>query len=205
MAHSGDTIPDTYIMDLVAACLRGDVAVLREAVGHTHPRARILALRGLARANDLTAADWSMLCGDTDAGVRRETLSEMGSRGTCHISSPQLIALLGDADPLVAEAAAYVAGEGDVTECEAALIDMVTSHDDSRCRETAVVALGMLGKDSSRSTIVAALVDKPTVRRRAIVALANFEGEDVEEALDRAADDRDWQVRSAVELLRRND
>jgi hypothetical protein len=37
------------------------------------------------------------------------------------------------------------------------------------------------------------------------VALANFEGDDIEEALDRAAADRDWQVRSAVELLRRND
>jgi hypothetical protein len=205
MAHSGDTLPDTYIMELVAACLSAELETLRTAVRHPHARARILGLRGLARANALTDDDWSRLCSDPEAEVRRETLAEMGPRGACRIATAQLIALLGDPDPLVAEAAAYVAGECHVGECESALMDMVSSHEDARCRETAVVALGSLGKDSSRATIVAALVDKPTVRRRAVVALANFEGDDIEEALDRAAEDRDWQVRSAVELLRRND
>ena len=47
--------------------------------------------------------------------------------------------------------------------------------------------------------------DKPTVRRRAVVALASFEGDDIEAALDEASEDRDWQVRSAVEQLRRDE
>lgn len=205
MTHSGDTLPDTYIMELVDACLSSDLNALRNAVQHPHPRARILGLRGLARADELSEDDWTTLCADPESEVRREALSEMGARGRCRITPAQLIELLDDPDALVAEAAAYVAGECLVMECEAALINIVSTHEDARCRETAVVALGSLGKDSSRATIVAALVDKPTVRRRAIVALANFEGDDIEEALDRAADDRDWQVRSAVELLRRND
>ena len=43
--------------------------------------------------------------------------------------------------------------------------------------------------------------DKPAVRRRAVLALAPFEGEDVEAALRRALEDRDWQVRQAAEDL----
>jgi HEAT repeat protein len=40
------------------------------------------------------------------------------------------------------------------------------------------------------------------VRRRATVALAGFDDPRVQEALARAADDRDWQVRQAAgELL----
>jgi hypothetical protein len=34
------------------------------------------------------------------------------------------------------------------------------------------------------------------------VALANFEGPEVEAALERAGDDKDWQVRAAVTQLR---
>ena len=43
------------------------------------------------------------------------------------------------------------------------------------------------------------------MRRRAIVALANFEGPDIEAALARAAEDRDWQVRAAVDQLGRDE
>jgi hypothetical protein len=34
-----------------------------------------------------------------------------------------------------------------------------------------------------------------------VVALANFEGPDVEAALARAREDRDWQVRAAADQL----
>jgi HEAT repeat protein len=43
--------------------------------------------------------------------------------------------------------------------------------------------------------------DKPAVRRRAVLALASFDGPGVEEALERALVDRDWQVRQAAEDL----
>ena len=51
--------------------------------------------------------------------------------------------------------------------------------------------------------IIAALDDKPAVRRRAVVALSNFEGPDIDAALDAAGEDRDWQVRSAVDAAAR--
>ncbi len=51
-------------------------------------------------------------------------------------------------------------------------------------------------------TIIEALNDKAPIRRRAIVALANYEGPDIEAALDGAGEDRDWQVRAAVTQLR---
>jgi hypothetical protein len=38
-----------------------------------------------------------------------------------------------------------------------------------------------------------------------VLALAAFRGPDVDAALDRAAQDRDWQVRDAADLLRRVD
>jgi len=46
---------------------------------------------------------------------------------------------------------------------------------------------------------------KPSVRRRAVVALAAFEGPEVEAAVLRARDDLDWQTRSSAELLLRED
>ena len=52
--------------------------------------------------------------------------------------------------------------------------------------------------------MLAALDDKPPVRRRAIVALSNFEGPDIDAALERASHDRDWQVRAAVDQLGRD-
>jgi HEAT repeat protein len=79
---------------------------------------------------------------------------------------------------------------------------VATEHEDARCRESAVAALGAIGDDRARATILAALDDKPAIRRRAIVALSNFEGPDIDAALERASEDRDWQVRSAVAQLR---
>jgi hypothetical protein len=37
------------------------------------------------------------------------------------------------------------------------------------------------------------------------VALSNFEGPDIEAALERASEDRDWQVRAAVDQLGRGE
>jgi len=39
------------------------------------------------------------------------------------------------------------------------------------------------------------------VRRRAVLALAPFDGPEVDEALRTALEDRDWQVRQAAEDL----
>ena len=109
---------------------------------------------------------------------------------------------LRDEDPLVVDGAAFALGEHLYSPAVEELIDVARDHEDARCRESAIAALGALGDDRARGVILNALSDKPPVRRRAIVALSNFEGPDVEEALDRASDDRDWQVRAAVDQLR---
>ena len=51
--------------------------------------------------------------------------------------------------------------------------------------------------------ILRALDDKATVRRRAVIALAPFDGPEVDAALERSRTDRDWQVRQAAEDLSR--
>ena len=67
----------------------------------------------------------------------------------------------------------------------------------------AVVALAQLGGEDARDIVIVALGDKPSVRRRAVVALAAFEGPEVDAAVLRAREDLDWQTRSSAELLLR--
>jgi HEAT repeat protein len=61
--------------------------------------------------------------------------------------------------------------------------------------------LGAIGDEAGLPAILVATKDKPAVRRRAVLALAPFEGPDVEAALEAALLDRDWQVRQAAEDL----
>jgi HEAT repeat protein len=82
-----------------------------------------------------------------------------------------------------------------------ALARMATAHDDPLCREAAVASLGALGHPHGLDAILAATEDRPAIRRRAVLALAPFEGDEVDAALERALQDRDWQVRQAAEDL----
>jgi len=116
-----------------------------------------------------------------------------------------LIDALGDADALVVDGAVFALGEHLYVPALEGLIRVATNHEDARCRESAIAALGAIGDDRARPAVLGALEDKPAVRRRAIVALANFEGPDIEEALARASEDRDWQVRAAVDQLGRGE
>jgi len=68
-------------------------------------------------------------------------------------------------------------------------------------REAAVAAMGAIGDERSVPAIIAALDDRPTIRRRAVLALAPFGGDDVDAALQKALADRDRQVRQAAEDL----
>jgi HEAT repeat protein len=119
--------------------------------------------------------------------------------------------LLADPEPLVVEAAAWAVGErsdsaiNDGAVIDGAVIDSVarvaTEHTDPLCREAAVAALGAIGDDRGLPAILAAQTDRPAVRRRAVIALAPFNGHAVDAALERARQDRDWQVRQAAEDL----
>lgn len=180
--------------------------VVRRALHADDPRHRMLALRAGVRRGELTTYDWSRALHDPSAEVRRESLQLIAYQSAP--AAPLLEAALGalaDPDPLVAESAAFALGELQHRAAVEALCRVAAEHEDARCREAAVAALGALGDDAGRAAIVAALEDKAPIRRRAIVALANFEGPDIEAALERARDDRDWQVRAAVNQLGRDD
>ena len=69
--------------------------------------------------------------------------------------------------------------------------------------EEAVATLGALGDPAGLPVVLAATEGRPALRRRTVAALGGFDGEAVEAALDRLAQDRDWQVRQAVAMLRR--
>jgi len=120
-----------------------------------------------------------------------------------------LLACLGDTDHSVLEVACWAAGE--LPEIAEATVDALVevagpargqgAHEDALCREAAVAALGALGHERGRAAVLGGLEDRPAIRRRAVLALAAFEGDDVEAALKRALGDRDWQVQQAAEDL----
>ncbi len=98
--------------------------------------------------------------------------------------------------------AAWFLGERRHRPSVPALSALALGHADVRCREAAVAALGAIGDPAGLPAVLdAAREDRPTVRRRATVALAGFDDPGVEPALRAAAGDRDWQVRQAAEEL----
>ena len=76
-----------------------------------------------------------------------------------------------------------------------------TTDADPLVRESAVAALGALGDPSGLPAVLAACADRPPIRRRAVLALAPFEGPEVDAALAAALADPDWQIRQAAEDL----
>lgn len=207
MPDRTDTLPAEFAAELVSAGFRDDDAsrvTLDAALRSDSPRARVLALRGLLRRRAFDEALWNDVLADEAPLVLHEVLTQIGFVRPTLSSWHGVIAQLRNDDPLVAEAAAFALGECGVVDALDELRWVLANHEDARCRESAVVALGQLGVDDARPAVITALLDKPTVRRRAVVALSNFEGDEVEAALDRASDDRDWQVRSAVEQLRKD-
>jgi HEAT repeat protein len=137
---------------------------------------------------------------DADAVVRRRAC-ELGA------THPDVLVeeLLADSDTTVVEAACWAMGERGFGGLEslAALSAVATGHDDPLCREAAIAALGAIGDPAGLPAILTGTTDKPAVRRRAVLALAPFDGDAVDAALQRALTDRDWQVRQAAEDLLR--
>lgn len=111
--------------------------------------------------------------------------------------------LLGDDDPTVAEIAAFALGElpdGSPRRVEE-LAQVATGHQDSLCREAAVAALGSVGDPAGLAAVLTACGDRATVRRRAVLALAAFDGDEVTLMLESLTGDRDLQVSQAAEDL----
>jgi HEAT repeat protein len=180
---------------------RGDAATARAALTDPDPSVRATALGALERCGDLAAEDLRAGLADADPGVRRRAVE--ATAPVAGTDPPSLLALLDDPDASVVEVAAWASGEREPPEPGAvdALARLVTDHDDALVREAAVAALGAIGDPSGLPAILAGTADRATVRRRAVIALAPFEGPEVDAVLERARADRDWQVRQAAEDL----
>ena len=194
-----------------AAALAGHASETEVALrlsADSDPSVRATAFAALARCGALNAELLLRGLRDEDPTVRRRCAALAAAATERAAVAEELLARLVDDDHFVAETAAWALGEWTtdnprLDQAAAALVAMTTSHDEPLCREAAVAALGAIGDDRGLPAILQACTDKPAIRRRAVLALAPFEGTDVEAAIDTALKDRDWQVRQAAEDLRR--
>jgi HEAT repeat protein len=172
---------------------------------------RAAALGALARLPDPATAVWVRAAADGDASVRRRAaelapaFAEAGVIGSAELVAGGLLVLLGDTDPSAAEAAAWALGElGEAAVAAGAVAPRArkaAGPGDPLVREAALAAQGSLGDPDGLEAVLAACGDKPAIRRRAVLALAAFEGPAVDAALRAALQDKDWQTRQAAEDL----
>lgn len=184
--------------EVIRAGFAGDVDTARAALVDPDDLVRVSGLRALERIGVLSPAELDVAAVDSSAEVRR-AVAEIAAKH----SDVDIRALVDDGDKFVAEMAAWALGErphptdGEID----LLIDRATSHTEVIVREACAASLGSIGDPRGLPAILAACRDKPAVRRRAVLALAPFEGPEVEAALRAALEDRDWQVRQNAEDL----
>lgn len=184
-------------LDAAGAGLRGDAETARRLFADAEAKVRAAAIGALVRLGAATREDVDRAITDRDPLVRRR-ICELANQTVDADFSP----LLADADSSVVEAAAYALGEKGDKGATGRLARLAREHPDPLCREAAVAALGAIGDPAGKTAVIATLEDAPAIRRRAVVALAAFEGADVEAALRARLSDRDWQTRqSAAEVL----
>ena len=183
---------------VLLATHRGDTALLAQAFCHIDPHVRSLALGGLHKNNALTNEQAQAAEADS-AELVRHRIARLGATDT----RVDLSLLLHDTNFAVAETAAWSFGERVNVSDEQLmlLISMAGTHQHLIVRESCVAALGAIGDIRALPAILVACSDKPAIRRRAVLALAPFDGPEVDAALRLALTDRDWQVRQAAEDL----
>ena len=172
----------------------GDEATARDLLSHPDADVRATALHALHRMGRVSSDEVTAALADPVPLVRRRALA-VGIATDVDLRS-----LLTDDDASVAEQAAWALGEREDIDAVDALVTAAV-HPDTLVREAAVAALGALQDERGLPAILAATDDKPAVRRRAVLALAAFDGPEVDAALARAHEDRDWQVRDAADLI----
>ena len=178
----------------------GDPDTARAGLDDDSPTVRGTALGALHRLGALRHDELRASFRDRAPQVRRRA-AEVGA----HYPMISLLELLDDVDPTVVEVAAWSSGEHEVVDDAVLrrLIALAVEHDDPLVREASVAALGAIGDERGLPSILAGCTDKPAIRRRAVLALAPFDGPEVDAALAAALADRDWQVRQAAEDLTR--
>ena len=185
---------------VVVAGHTGDAETARAGLTSADPSVRAAALGALERLDALDADTITAALGDAEMAVRRRAAELAATH-----ASVDLLAVLDDPDDQVVEVAAWACGEHELRSdaIVVRLVELAGNAQDPLVRESAVAALGAIGDERGLAAIITACSDKPAVRRRAVLALAPFDGAEVEAAIERALVDRDWQVRQAAEDLRR--
>lgn len=199
----------TELARVVIAGHRRDLRTATEALNADDPDVRAAALAALDRMGRLEAGVLTTAAADPAPTVRRR-VAELAAQHR----SFDLVPLLDDDDPTVVEIAAWAAGEqvGDPADdidddtaddsvdgtadeqCDGQrhvsddildrLIRLTTDAADVIVRESAAAALGAIGDPRGLDAILRACRDKPAVRRRAVLALAPFLGEEVAKAAE---------------------
>jgi HEAT repeat protein len=188
----------------VIAGHRGDEVAARAYFRDAEGAVRAAALGALVRMGRAGVDEVLLGLKDPAPRVREQATraaSESRPASTATAVADELISALGDADALVVEGACWALGERGERRAVGVLGEVAAAHRDTRCREGAVAALGAIGDSRGLPAVLGALDDKPTVRRRAAVALAAFGGPEAARALERCLSDRDWQVRQVAERL----
>lgn len=183
-------------LGIVTSPYRGNPEPARLALSSEDPKLRSSAILALHRLGKLVPEDLERALADPDPRVRRRA-AELAPAYP-YVS---LTATLSDVEPLVVEMCLWALGEREEASDLQIVIEIARSHPESLVREAAVAAIGAIGDEAGKAAVIEALADKPNVRRRAAVALATFDGEDITNALRTAARDRDWQTRQIAEDL----
>lgn len=174
----------------------GDEPTARKAFASADGTVRASGLIALHRLGRATDDDFDVAVRDPEIAVRYHA-----ARLSAAHPSVSVVHLLDDDDLYVAEMAAWAIGErpnpGD--DERAALVRHAVDDERPLVREAAVAALGAIGHPDGLPAILHGCGDKPAIRRRAVLALAPFDGPEVESALRTALEDRDWQVRQNAE------
>src|SRR4029453_10097 len=158
---------------------------VQRALDDPDARVRAAAVAAAVRAGTPEIAEAAVaaaLAGGAPPVRRRaaELVRVLASRRAPDALARALVDVLRDDDATVVEAAAWALGElggaAGAVGATSALAAVTTTHDDPLAREAAVAALGALGDPEGLDAILQACTDKPAVRRRAVLALAPYEG-----------------------------
>lgn len=193
-------------LEVVVAGHRGDAVLAAQYLADQDATVRAAALGALARCDELSAGHIRSALSDRAAGVRRRAV-ELAPAGV------DLTPMLDDSDASVVESTAAALGERDWDPAPVPdLCRIARSHDDPLCRESAIAALGAIAAGVGAiaadigtavlDTLLAAMDDRPQIRRRALLGLHQFDDDRAVDAVHASLEDRDRQVRAvAGELL----
>lgn len=197
-------------LEAIVAGHRGEAAVAARLLDDEDAGVRAAALGALARCSALRPEQVRRALGDEAAAVRCRA---------AELAPPEveLVGLLSDPDASVVEVVAAALGERDWDSGPVGeLCRVAGSHDDPLCRESAVAALGAIAasvdaeegaphvaaRGMALEMLLAAMDDRPQIRRRALLGLYQFDDDRAADAVRSALEDRDRQVRAvAGELL----